>query len=511
MTLARNILVLAMTAALTACGPRGGQAGQAEEEHGHGHGAGIAVTHFTGATELVVEYPPLAVGQPSEFAAHFTHLSTPFRAVSDGVAVVRLIGPSGEERFQAPVSEVPGIFRPTATPAAAGRRRLVIELRRGGVVHAHDLGEVTVHRTKEAAERSLPAEEEEGGLVSFTKEQQWKVDFAHAPVGLRPMRASVPARVLVHAAPNAEAALSAPAAGRVEGAGAFPYVGRAVRAGEALFRLRPIGSDAGAAAGLSADRSRAAAELTAARADLGRAERLLAQGAVPRKRVEEARARAAAAQGALSAAQSGLAATGGTGGAVLRSPIAGQVVEVSVQPGGSAESGQTLARVVNPARLQVQARVAEADIGRLIQPSGLMITVPGGEPIVLQSPRARLIGVGAAVDPATRTLPVIFEAGGGEGLPIGLNAPGRVLIGLPRTTLAVPRSALVDDAGQTDVYVMADGENFERRVIRTGASEGGHVEVIEGLKAGERVVTIGAYLVRLAEAGPAAAGHGHAH
>jgi multidrug efflux pump subunit AcrA (membrane-fusion protein) len=61
------------------------------------------------------------------------------------------------------------------------------------------------------------------------------------------------------------------------------------------------------------------------------------------------------------------------------------------------------------------------------------------------------------------------------------------------------------------VYVMLGGESFERRVVRLGIRDGDYVQVVDGIAPGERVVTRGAYLVRLAGSSPAAAGHGHAH
>ena len=97
------------------------------------------------------------------------------------------------------------------------------------------------------------------------------------------------------------------------------------------------------------------------------------------------------------------------------------------------------------------------------------------------------------------------------GLPVGLSTTGRLLLGTPRPALAVPRTAVVDDAGLSVVYVMSNGEAFLRRVVRTGLSENGYVEILDGLKPGDRIVSRGAYLVRLAEAGPAATGAGHVH
>jgi RND family efflux transporter MFP subunit len=491
--------------ALSGCGARPDAAAGAEDV------PPVVVTHFSPATELFVEFPALAVGDTSMFAAHLTDLVT-FKPVTEGQVIVRLVGPDGEERFSAGPSTSPGIFKPEAKPASAGQRRLLVELRRNGRIDVHDLGLRTVYPSREAADKAQPPEAEIPGEIAFYKEQQWKVDFATAPVGNQPFRASIPVRVLVHAQPNGEAAVSAPAAGVVQSAATFPYVGMNVRAGQPLLRLRPIGADAGEVGRLSADRARAAAELTAARADLARVERLLAQGAVSRRRLDEARARVAGAQGAAGAAGAGLAAMGGAAGPVLAAPITGQVTEVTVQQGQAASSGQVLVRIVDPRRLELEARVAEADVGRLVGVAGLSVQPPGGEPMLLTPPRVSLEAVGAAIDPATRTVPVVFQMEGGMAtLPIGLSTTGRLLLGSPRPALAVPRSAIVDDAGLSVVYVLSNGEAFLRRVVRLGIAEGTYVEILDGLKPGDRVVTRGAYLVRLAEAGPAATGAGHVH
>jgi len=501
---ARPLLALALMLSLAACGRSGAPEEAAEAEP-------VVVTHFTPATELFVEFPALAVGDPSMFAAHFTDLAAA-KPVTDGEVIVRLVGPNGEERFSAAPSASPGIFKPEASPRTAGRRRVLVELRRQGRADVHDLGEHVVYPNRKAADAAQPPAEEAPGRIAFYKEQQWRVDFATATVETRPFRASLPVRVLVHTVPNGEAAVSAPIAGRVEAAGEFPYVGMKVSRGQALMRLRPIGTDAGEAARLSTDRARASAELQAAQADLARVERLLQQGAVSRRRVEEARARAAAAQGAQSAAAGGLAAMGGAGGPILRAPIGGQVFAVSVQQGQAAASGQALVRIIDPRRLELEAHVPEAEAGRLTGVAGLTLQPPGGEPVTLTPPKIRLETVGAALDPATRTVPVVFQVQSGVlSLPVGLSTTGRLLLGEPRPALAVPRGAIVDDAGLSVVYVLETGEAFSRRVVRTGLAENGFVEILDGLKPGDRIVSRGAYLVRLAEAGPAATGAGHVH
>jgi cobalt-zinc-cadmium efflux system membrane fusion protein len=70
---------------------------------------------------------------------------------------------------------------------------------------------------------------------------------------------------------------------------------------------------------------------------------------------------------------------------------------------------------------------------------------------------------------------------------------------------------VVDDGGSPVVFVQIDGESFERRPVRLGSSEGGYVHVLEGVVPGERVVSRGAYLVRLAAMSSQIPAHGHVH
>jgi multidrug efflux pump subunit AcrA (membrane-fusion protein) len=76
---------------------------------------------------------------------------------------------------------------------------------------------------------------------------------------------------------------------------------------------------------------------------------------------------------------------------------------------------------------------------------------------------------------------------------------------------AVPESAVVDDAGRPVVFVQVAGELFERRPVRLGSQDGGYLQVIDGIKPLERVVTHGAYLIRLAALSPQIPAHGHVH
>jgi membrane fusion protein, heavy metal efflux system len=74
----------------------------------------------------------------------------------------------------------------------------------------------------------------------------------------------------------------------------------------------------------------------------------------------------------------------------------------------------------------------------------------------------------------------------------------------------VPREAVLDNEGKKIVYVLLSGEEFERREVKLGDEYGERIAVLDGLKAGERIVTQGALQLKLQELNPASAG-AHTH
>ena len=485
-----------------------------DDDHGHGHGGGIVVTDFTGATELFVEFPPLVVGRESPFAAHFTRLDD-FTPVGKGEVIVRLSGGGvGEEVFRAGPSPTAGIFRPVVIPRSVARRRVTVELVADDLRTVHDLGEYQVYRTAVDADASLSEDTEDETLIPFLKEQQWKVDFATAPVLEATLSRSIPAPGRLSVSPNAEARVAAPVDGLISAPqGGFPELGAPIKRGDVLARIMPrLGGDLDRAS-LDAERASADVALQTARTERKRVESLFADGAVPQRRVDQARATERQAEARFEAAQSRARAGGGSGGVTVRAPIDGRIMEINTTPGGFASSGDPLFHIVNDDKLRLVARVAEADMGRLGVPTGAFFTIPGSDVIHdLSTLEGRLVSARAAIDPITRTAPVVFEFDNSDGaLRSGASVAAGVRTYESFTGPVIPASALIDEAGQDVVFVMADGENWERRVVTIALRDGDQAGIASGLEPGERVVSRGAYLVHLAASGPAEAGHGHAH
>lgn len=514
-------LAVAATLLLSACGEPSPTAGHddgvkpaAAAEHGHGHGAGgEKITHFTDRTELFVEFPRLVAGEKSAFAAHLTRLAD-FRALTAGrVRVVLSGGGQADESFAVEGPSQPGIFRPEALPRQAGQRQLAIVVETPEFSVRHELGPVTVFADRRTADAS-GGEQDDEGAIGFTKEQQWKVDFATAEVTKRPLRPAVAATGMLRARPDGEALLTAPAPGQVNSAGKFPQLGQVVRKGDILAYLSPrLGGETDFAS-LQASASKAKVELEQAERERARMESLFKDEAVPEKRLFAARAAETSARAEHDAASRRLGQYGGSGGVPLRAPVSGLLADVRVSPGAFAAEGAVLFHIVDRRALWLELRVPESEAVRLVSPGGASFHVDGIEQgfDVVAGKSGRLIAVGGAVDAATRSVPVVFEfEKPDERLRVGAAAKAQVFVGSPREAIAVPATAVLDENGIAVVFVMTGGESFERRPVRLGARDGDWVEVVEGVEPGQRVVSRGAYLVKLAATNTGQIGHGHAH
>jgi len=474
-------------------------------------------TDFTDDTELFVEFAPLIAGEKSTFAAHFTALDE-YQAVTEGtVDIVLSGGGAPTERFRVAAPRAPGIFAPTAAPRATGERNLTMTLEAPGLSVSHDLGPVTIHSSREAAIEAGPAESAGAeGEIGFLKEQQWQTAFDIEAVQPRPLRESVSAPATIRASADGEFVVTAASDGRVVAAEDFPTLGDTVARGEVLAMLAPRLGGGTDAASLQSElvAARNAGEL--ARTEAARMQRLFDVEAVSQRRLQEAKAALEVAQSQLSAAEQRVSRLGGTGGAgvPLRAPMSGTLAQVHVANGASVEAGDPLFHIVNRDELWIEVHVAEADAARLQQPTGAAFELPGlDRPIGIQvGENGRLVGVGNVIDPDSRSVPVIFALDDPDPR-IALNqaVQARVFTGQRREALSVPVGAVIDDGGQRVVYVMRGGESFSRVPVRLGARDGDRVEVLEGLQAGDRVVSEGAMQIRLAAATPEAMGHGHAH
>lgn len=240
--------------------------------------------------------------------------------------------------------------------------------------------------------------------------------------------------------------------------------------------------------------------LTAREVQAAEAEARSAKLEVQRAQIEldASRANVAGAQRAVASAQANYSAVrgsgnGGGGSAItLTAPIGGTVTERKATVGQAVERASELFEIENLNTVWVTANVPEKQVASISL--GLRVRITAAA-----YPGRTFVGVvqllGNHLDPKTRTMPVQCLVQNSAGL-LREDMFATVLLGIGKstTTLVVPDSAVDRHTEEIAVFV-ASGDKYEKRIVEVGRSAGGFTEILSGLKAGERVVTKGLFIV----------------
>jgi multidrug efflux pump subunit AcrA (membrane-fusion protein) len=536
----------------------------AHDEHDHDdHEPAVNVTVWTDELEVFVTHPYAVVGEPLGVAVHVTRLRTA-APVSKGTISAEFRGAGGASTVTAPAPNDPGLWLLQFQPDAAGEYQVSLQISLGdadGGQQHFELPALTVFASDEEAHKAEDAAASEGTTdVEFIKEQQWRIGMRSAVIEPQSIAESLTVPGTVVAPHGAEAMIVPPIPGRVTPPkpATFPRIGDRVAAGQLLGVIEP--SVAGpqavqllvnqaqlktldaelAAKQLDVETEIAAAQvdLELARSDFERLRGLSGGGVVAEKKLVEAQHRfrqttarlegLQRVQKTYAAAHERLASfLGEVRGDVadeddpeslfvpLRSPLEGTIVAAEVTAGEFVGDDHALFRVVDMQKLNIDANVSEYDIARVKDSQGAKFRLSAYPDRVLPiygPGDGRLLFIGGVVDPDSRTVPVRFEVPNKDDLlRVGMYADVMIETERRENAIVVPERAVIDDSGETIVYIQTGGETFERRTVRLGIRDGDDIEIRDGLAAGERVVIEGAYAIRLSTLAGGVPEHHHHH
>jgi cobalt-zinc-cadmium efflux system membrane fusion protein len=312
--------------------------------------------------------------------------------------------------------------------------------------------------------------------------------------------AAIPAQATVVATPNGAATLAARADGAIVRIN--KRLGDPVAAGEVIAAI-----ESRDAAAISAERSAAAAKAAAARQALARERKLFEARITARQDLEAAQAEAAIAEAELRRASNAGAAAGVSGDGrslAVTSPISGRITAASATLGAYVTAGSELFRVADPGRVEIQAALPAGDAQR-VKPGDPAVVETAGGPI-----SASVRSVTPGLDAESRSATAVLALNG----PAPALTPGQALRAriTPRhgASAVSGRFAAPDEAVQSvnggEVVFVRTPKGFEPRPVRIGRRGGGQVEIVSGVRAGERIAGKGAFLLK-AELGKGEASH----
>lgn len=518
----------AVLGALNGCSPHG----HTHEAGDHGHDEEVKtaqITVFGERHEIFAEHRLVVAGEPTRFITHVTDLKTlePRR--------------EGPVRFLLRLGQEPPLEQVEKAPSRAGIYEAMLTFPKAGVWNVAlmvptEEGEKTIpfppikvfasaHDAAHAPEPEAP----EG--ITFLKEQQWKILAGTEPVGKRRLVEHLRLPALVAARPGSLATVTPPLAGRflLPAGASMPLLGDQVEAGQTLALIQPSFSEM-AARLVEAEGELVRAKLALEQAELAlrRTERLAKAEAKSGRELQEAEFALKTAQARYDAALALQAtyrqASNSLGGPApnqppaieLQSPIAGILAHQSGAAVGEwVTADKTLFTILDARSVFLEARVPETSVHRLSAAKAASYEVPGesgGQARMTGQSAGRFVFLGIQVDAVTRTVPLIYEAKNPSGrLRIGQAVSLLVETDHAEEALAIPETAIVEEDGRPIAFVQVGGETFQRRDLSLGLRDGPWVQVLSGLAEGERVVSQGAYAVRLASVSTSIPAHGHVH
>lgn len=207
-----------------------------------------------------------------------------------------------------------------------------------------------------------------------------------------------------------------------------------------------------------------------------------------------------------------LAKNHSAGGQAVTSPISGFVKNILVKEGDYVTIGQPLVSVTQNRRLFLRAEVSEKYYPYLRAISSANFRTPYDNKVYeLRELSGRLLSFGKAAGENSFYVPVTFEFDNKGDIIPGAFVEIYLLSAPMENVISLPRTALTEEQGLFFVYLQLDEEGYKKQEVTLGADNGKSVQILSGVKAGDRVVTTGAYQVKLASASNAIPAHSHEH
>lgn len=368
--------------------------------------------------------------------------------------------------------------------------------------HEHEAGHVHDHEHEHEHTADEHTGETHAGEIAFKKAQAEAVGLQTRKVTPGAFTNVIKASGRVLAAQGEESTIVATVPGVVV-FGKLPFIeGTAVRKGQPILNL----ASSNLSEGNVAIRTQSAYEK--AKKEYERMQSLIDDKIVSAKDFEQARLNYENAKTAWEAVKGKQTSDGVS----VVAPQNGYLKNLLVKEGDYVSVGQPLATVTQNNRLMLRAEVSEKYYQSLpVIRSANFRTPYDDQTYQLSELHGRLLSYGKSSDANAFYIPVTFEFDNKGAIIPGSFVEIYLLTAPMENVISVPTSALIEEQGIYSVFVKEHEEAYRKVSVTLGADNGKEVQILSGLKAGDEVVTEGAYQIKLASASNAIPAHTHNH
>ena len=498
------IIGLSIVVAMSSCN-------RIQKTDNHSHEEGEQMTVYSNNFELFAEIKPLQVGENGTVLAHLTHLNNYKPLDSTKVTMVLKINES-EQREVIEYPKYAGIYKFEFVPKMAGCGTVRIEIAMGDSVECLCLDSVRVFANHdELHEYEMNHGHSKRGVdksntVVFLKEQSWKVDFATEVTKNQCFGRVIKTAAQVLPSQGDEREVSAKASGIVVFNNPNLVEGAKVSAGQKLFSIESSGM---AENNMGVKFREASATYSLAKEEYERKQKLAKDKIVTESELQRAKMELETAQ----AVYDNLKNNFSTHGEFVSSPLTGYVQNIAVRNGAYVDAGQQIMTVSQNRDLFVRADVQPRYYQDLNHIVGANMQLMNSDKVYdLSELDGGLVSYGKSTDVDNPLIPVTFKFRN----TVDVLSGGFVTLYIrtmdEEEVITIPNTGIVEIMGVCFVFVQLNPELFEKRAVELGATDGIRTIIKSGLKEGERVVSKGAIMVKLAQASATLDPHaGHVH
>lgn len=471
------------------------------------HAEKITLTSYGRVLEVYCEADPLVAGSQSQMLLHLTRLSD-FKPQARARVSVTLNAGGSRLNLQADTLARPGVCAFVVLPQKAGKGVLTVNVQGADGLHEQVDIPVQVHADASSAHSTIEAQKPQAGgnTVVFSKEMSWKARFSTEECRREAFGPAFRVMAQVEPAQGEEHVVPAQVSGVVHMGSVVPVEGMEVRAGQALLS---VNGGTMADGNLSVRIQEVEAAYRKAKNELERKEPLAKEQIVSQNDLQATRAEYETAK----AQYESLKRFSSHGCQVVSAPIRGYVAQMNVKNGQYVEEGQSLLTVSGTRWLTLRAMLPQQLWKTLPCIRDASIRLPGTDSLAsLSSLDGSLLSYARQVSSQQPLLPVLFRVRYNTAMLPGSWVEMYVRSETRKQALTVPVESVIEEMGLRFLYVQLTPELFEKREVTTGATDGRRIEVLTGLKFGERVVASGAVLVKLTQVSGGVDPHaGHMH
>lgn len=458
------------------------------------------LTLFTENLELFVEFDPLIKGNKSEFNAHFTVLND-YSPLEKAEVVLELMVNKTTTTYESH-SDIPGIYHFDVIPEnfGEGELRFLIKTKEFSDKFISE----NLHVFERISDVHSHANSVSSGDIFYSKEQAWSSDFNVSAIYPQQFTGIVKASGEILPMPGEKQNLIAKNEGIIMFSKRNLVQGSPVQKGEILFTVSSNGLTDD---NITVEYHEALMNFDKSKSQYQRHKNLVQERIVSQSQFIESRNRYVADSVAFFNLKNNVS----NGGLKVIAPLSGYIHDLNVSEGQFVSTGFLLSTISSNKVMLLRADVSQAYFSELGSIHDATFRPAYTDKVyTIEELGGKLLAKASSVAENNHYMPVYFEVNNDGTLLEGAFAEFYLKTKPLFEKLIIPKSAIMEEQNAFYLYVQTAGESFRKQQVFIGNSDGIYFEVTSGLRAGDRIVTKGAMLIK-ATSMTTAPVHSHSH